>query len=97
MAGLIIAAFEHRDSRAGDPNLHTHITVSNKVCAVGPDGIPRWLALDGAALYRAIVAASEVYNTAMEGAMGSSAADSWAPIVATASAAFVRSPVSLLS
>ena len=70
VAGLIIAAFEHRDSRAGDPNLHTHITVSNKVCAVGPDGIPRWLALDGAALYRAIVAASEVYNTAMEGAMG---------------------------
>ncbi|MGV0994221.1 MAG: MobF family relaxase [Mycobacterium sp.] len=65
--GLIIAAFEHRDSRAGDPNLHTHITVSNKVCAIGPDGIPRWLALDGAALYRAIVAASEVYNTAMEG------------------------------
>ncbi|GJF18149.1 hypothetical protein NGTWS1803_06870 [Mycolicibacterium cyprinidarum] len=64
--GLIIAAFDHRDSRAGDPNLHTHITVSNKVCAVGPDGIERWLALDGAALYREIVAASEVYNTAME-------------------------------
>ena len=64
--GLIIAAFEHRDSRAGDPNLHTHITVSNKVCAIGPDGIERWLALDGAALYREIVAASEVYNTAME-------------------------------
>ena len=69
VVGLIIAAFEHRDSRAGDPNLHTHITVSNKVCAIGPDGIPRWLALDGAALYRAIVAASEVYNTAMEGAL----------------------------
>ncbi len=64
--GLIIAAFDHRDSRAGDPNLHTHITVSNKVCAVGADGVPRWLALDGAALYREIVAASEVYNTAIE-------------------------------
>ena len=64
--GLIIAAFDHRDSRAGDPNLHTHITVSNKVCAIGPDGTQRWLALDGAALYREIVVASEVYNTAIE-------------------------------
>ncbi|MGV7569195.1 relaxase domain-containing protein, partial [Mycobacterium kansasii] len=27
--GLIVAAFDHRDSRAGDPNLHTHAAVSN--------------------------------------------------------------------
>ena len=65
--GLIIAAFDHRDSRAGDPNLHTHITVSNKVCAIGPDGIARWLALDGMPLHQSTVAASEVYNTALEG------------------------------
>ena len=45
--GLIAAAFDHRDSRAGDPNLHTHVAVSNKVRAIGADGIPRWLALDG--------------------------------------------------
>ena len=25
--GLIAAAFEHWDSRAGDPNLHTHVAV----------------------------------------------------------------------
>ena len=30
--GLIAAAFTHRDSRAGDPDLHTHVAVSNKVC-----------------------------------------------------------------
>ena len=65
--GLIVAAFDHRDSRAGDPNLHTHITVSNKVCAIGPDGIARWLALDGTPLHQSTVAASEVYNTALEG------------------------------
>ena len=29
--GLVAAAFDHRDSRAGDPNLHTHVAVSNKV------------------------------------------------------------------
>ena len=64
--GLIVAAFEHRDSRSGDPNLHTHIVVSNKVCVIGPDDIPRWLALDGKAMFQMNVAASEAYNTAME-------------------------------
>ncbi len=38
--GFIAAAFDHRDSRAGDPNLHTHVAVSNKVQAIGADGIP---------------------------------------------------------
>jgi hypothetical protein len=27
--GLIAAAFTHRDSRAGDPDLHTHVAISN--------------------------------------------------------------------
>jgi TrwC relaxase len=29
--GLAAAAFTHRDSRAGDPDLHTHVAVANKV------------------------------------------------------------------
>jgi conjugative relaxase-like TrwC/TraI family protein len=65
-SGLIAAAFDHRDSRAGDPNLHTHVAVSNKVQATGADGIPRWLALDGTPLHKAAVAASELYNTRSE-------------------------------
>lgn len=64
--GLIAAAFDHRDSRAGDPNLHTHLVISNKVQALGADGVPRWLALDGTPLHRATVAASEFYNTRIE-------------------------------
>ncbi|OBI94773.1 MobF family relaxase [Mycobacterium asiaticum] len=64
--GLIVAAFDHRDSRAGDPNLHTHAAVSNKVHVIGPDEIGRWRALDGATLHRAAVAASEFYNTRIE-------------------------------
>ena len=60
--GLVAAAFTHRDSRAGDPDLHTHVAVSNKVQA--EDG--RWLALDGRLLYAAKVAASEHYNTRIE-------------------------------
>ncbi|MGO9349428.1 MAG: MobF family relaxase [Mycobacterium sp.] len=64
--GLIAAAFDHRDSRAGDPNLHTHLVISNKVQAIGADGVPRWLALDGEPLYKAKVSASEFYNTRNE-------------------------------
>ena len=64
--GLIAAAFDHRDSRAGDPNLHTHVVVSNKVQAIGADGIARWLALDGQMLYRNKVVLSEQYNTRIE-------------------------------
>jgi conjugative relaxase-like TrwC/TraI family protein len=60
--GLIGAAFEHWDSRAGDPNLHTHVAVSAKV--QGSDG--QWRSLDARALYRMAVAASEAYNTAFE-------------------------------
>ncbi|HUH68493.1 MAG TPA: MobF family relaxase, partial [Mycobacterium sp.] len=64
--GFIAAAFMHRDSRAGDPHLHTHVPISNKVRGVGADGIPRWLALDGRPLFKATVAASELYNTRLE-------------------------------
>ena len=60
--GLIAAAFTHRDSRDGDPDLHTHVAISNKVQAT--DG--RWLALDGRPIYKNKVAASERYNTRLE-------------------------------
>jgi conjugative relaxase-like TrwC/TraI family protein len=63
--GLTGAAFEHWDSRAGDPNLHTHVAVSSKV--QGTDG--KWRSLDARALYRMTVAASECYNTAFEVAL----------------------------
>ncbi len=61
-SGLLAVAFTHRDSRAGDPDLHTHVAISNKVQTTGG----RWLALDGRPLHRAAVAASERYNTRLE-------------------------------
>lgn len=63
VTGLIAARFTHRDSRAGDPDLHTHVAISNKVQALD-DGA--WRALDGAVLFQATVAASERYNTLLE-------------------------------
>src|SRR6266516_4372159 len=47
--GLLGIAFEHRVSRAGDPQYHTHVLVQN--AAKGPDG--RWSALDSDHLYLA--------------------------------------------
>src|SRR5215213_5343454 len=62
VTGLVAAAFTHRGSRAGDPDLHTHVAVANKVQTL--DG--RWLSIDGRVLFKATVAASETYNTALE-------------------------------
>lgn len=58
-SGLIATKFRHYDSREGDPNLHDHLVVANKV--QGQDG--RWLTLDGRMLYAHGVAASELYNS----------------------------------
>jgi TrwC relaxase len=52
VTGLVAAAFTHRDSRAGDPDLHTHVAVANKVQTL--DG--RWLSIDGRVLSKATVA-----------------------------------------
>ena len=60
--GLLAAAFAHRTSRAGDPDLHTHVAVANKVQTL--DG--RWRAIDGRVLFKATVTASERYNTRLE-------------------------------
>lgn len=59
VTGLIAAAFDHFDSRAGDPQLHTHVVVSNKVRTVF-DG--KWRSLDGRPLHAATVAISELHN-----------------------------------
>jgi conjugative relaxase-like TrwC/TraI family protein len=73
--GLTAAAFEHWDSRAGDPNLHTHVAVSTKV--QGADG--KWRSLDARALYQMTVAASECYNTAFETALTNQLGVSFTP------------------
>lgn len=59
--GMLAAAFDHWDSRAGDPNLHTHVVVANKV--QGLDG--RWRSVDSRALHHAVVSISEIYDDLM--------------------------------
>ncbi|MBP2414259.1 conjugative relaxase-like TrwC/TraI family protein [Arthrobacter stackebrandtii] len=57
--GAIAAAFDHWESRSGDPQLHTHVVIANRAQRVS-DGV--WTTLDSRTLYKATVAASEHYN-----------------------------------
>ncbi len=60
-SGFVAAAFRHRTSRAGDPQLHTHVLVAN--LGRGADG--RWSALDGRRLYAHARTASFVYQAVL--------------------------------
>lgn len=57
--GLIATAFDHFDSRAGDPHLHTHVVISNKAKTT-LDG--KWRSLDGRPMHAAVVALSELHE-----------------------------------
>ncbi len=71
--GLLAVGFDHRTSRAGDPLLHTHVIVANRV--QGPDG--RWTALDGRDLYRHRLAADAIYRGAYQRALSRSLGVAW--------------------
>jgi conjugative relaxase-like TrwC/TraI family protein len=58
--GLIAASYRHRMSRAGDPQLHTHVVVANMTCAEG-----RYTALDARAIYEHKSAGGAVYRAVL--------------------------------
>jgi conjugative relaxase-like TrwC/TraI family protein len=59
--GVTAAAFDHRTSREGDPQWHTHVLVQN--ATLGPDG--RWSALDSKKLYAHAMTADRIYHAAL--------------------------------
>jgi conjugative relaxase-like TrwC/TraI family protein len=64
-AGLVAALFDHRTSRAGDPQLHTHALVLNKVrCSDG-----RWRTLDATELFHHKKSAGMIYQAALRNEM----------------------------
>jgi conjugative relaxase-like TrwC/TraI family protein len=63
--GLVAVGFDHRTSREGDPLLHTHLVIANRI--QGPDG--RWTALDGRDLYRHRLAADAIYRATYQRAL----------------------------
>jgi conjugative relaxase-like TrwC/TraI family protein len=73
--GLLAVGFDHRTSREGDPLLHTHLVVANRV--QGPDG--RWTALDGRDVYRHRLAADAIYRAAYQRQLSSTLGVEWTP------------------
>lgn len=62
VAGVAAAAFDHWDSRQGDPQLHTHVVISNKVNTLLDS---RWRSLDGRPMHAAVTAVSAYYNAVL--------------------------------
>jgi conjugative relaxase-like TrwC/TraI family protein len=58
--GFIAASYRHRMSRAGDPQLHTHLVVANMTRADG-----RYTALDAHAIYEHKSAAGALYRAVL--------------------------------
>jgi len=73
--GLVIGAFRHRSSRAGDPQLHTHAVVANAGLADG-----KWSALDSRALYAHARTAGFLYQAALRYEMTRSLGVEWEPV-----------------
>ncbi|MFD3448629.1 MobF family relaxase [Microbacteriaceae bacterium 4G12] len=74
--GIIATAFDHFDSRAGDPHLHTHVVVSNKV-QTALDG--KWRSLDGRPVHAAVVALSELHEAIFSDELARSIGVGWEP------------------
>jgi conjugative relaxase-like TrwC/TraI family protein len=74
VTGLIATAFDHFDSRAADPHLHTHVVISNKVQTV-LDG--KWRSLDGRPMHAAVVALSELHESLFADALTRSVGVRW--------------------
>ena len=74
--GLVAAAFRHRTSRMGDPQLHTHVLVAN--LGRGPDA--RWSALDARRIYAHARVASFVYQAVLRGELTRELGVAWTPV-----------------
>jgi conjugative relaxase-like TrwC/TraI family protein len=56
--GVVAAGFDHWDSRAGDPQLHTHVVILNR--AQSADGT--WRTIDSRGLFKHVVTLSEMHE-----------------------------------
>jgi conjugative relaxase-like TrwC/TraI family protein len=72
----VAAAFMHRTSRAGDPQLHTHVLVAN--LTRGPDG--KWSALDGRRIYAHTRTAGFLYQARLRAELTRSLGVGWTAV-----------------
>ncbi len=74
--GFVAAKFVHRTSRAGDPQLHTHVLVANMTRT--PDG--KWRALDGNAIYWQARTAGFLYQAHLRNQIATRLGVGWGPV-----------------
>jgi conjugative relaxase-like TrwC/TraI family protein len=75
-AGFVGAAFRHRTSRAGDPQVHTHVLIGN--ATLRPDG--QWGTLDGRALFAEARTAGYIHEAVFRYELTRELGVEWAPI-----------------
>src|SRR5215210_244632 len=74
--GFVAAAFRHRTSRAGDPQLHTHVLVAN--LTLGADG--QWSTLDGRRIYAHAKTAGYLYEARLRSLLTHALGVEWTPV-----------------
>jgi conjugative relaxase-like TrwC/TraI family protein len=74
--GFLAAAYRHRASRAGDPQLHTHVLIAN--ATKGPDG--RWSRLHHPSIYEHAKTASYLYEANLRHELSLSLGVGWKPV-----------------
>jgi conjugative relaxase-like TrwC/TraI family protein len=74
--GLVAVAFEHRSSRAMDPQLHTHVVVPNLIH--GADG--QWSAVDTRALHRHARTTGYLYQAVLRHQLTTTLGVEWQPV-----------------
>jgi conjugative relaxase-like TrwC/TraI family protein len=92
--GYLAAVFVHRTSRAGDPQLHSHVLVANKVQAVS-DG--RWLAVDGRELYEVQKAAGMLFKACLRAELTARLGVAWTDVDDDGGAELVGVPEGLIT
>jgi conjugative relaxase-like TrwC/TraI family protein len=72
-SGFLAAAYVHRNSRAGDPQVHTHVLVAN--VTQGPDG--KWRRLYHPAIFEYATTASYLYEATLRHELGQRLGVEW--------------------
>jgi conjugative relaxase-like TrwC/TraI family protein len=89
--GFVAAAFRHRTSRAGDPQLHTHVLVANLAYVAGED---RWTALDARPIYAWAKTAGYLYEAQLRAELTRRLGVEWTqPVRGIAEIARIPKPV----
>jgi conjugative relaxase-like TrwC/TraI family protein len=91
--GFAAAVFDHRTSRAGDPQLHTHALVVNKLQC--PDG--EWRTIDGHEIYAHKKSAGVLYQAGLRSELTRRLGVGWDPVSRDGQAEIAGVPTGLIT